>query len=53
MNICIYGTVYNSVNTVLNTIESVFEAEFSAIVVVNYNSTDGTHEKLKQIGKRV
>jgi len=51
MNICIYGTVYNSVNTVLNTIESVFEPEFSAIVVVDSYSTDGTYEKLKQIEK--
>jgi len=51
MNICIYGTVYNSVNTILNTIESVFDPEFSAIVVVDSYSTDGTYEKLKQIEK--
>ncbi len=51
MNICIYGTVYNSVNTVLNTMESVFDPEFSAIVIVDSYSTDGTYEKLKQIEK--
>ncbi|WP_080514063.1 glycosyltransferase [Saccharolobus islandicus] len=51
MNVCIYGTVYNSVNTILNTIESVFESEFSAIVIVDSYSTDGTYEKLKQLKK--
>ncbi|MUN28497.1 glycosyltransferase [Sulfuracidifex metallicus] len=51
MNICIYGTVYNSVNTVENTIESVFDPEISSIVIVDSYSTDGTYEKLKEIEK--
>jgi hypothetical protein len=51
MNICIYGTVYNSVNTQLNTIKSNFEFEFSAIVAIDSYSTDGIYERLKQIEK--
>jgi Glycosyl transferase family 2. len=31
--------------------ESVFDPEFSAIVIVDSYSTDGTYEKLKQIEK--
>jgi hypothetical protein len=50
MNICVYGTVYNSV-ILTRYIENVFKPEFSAVVVVDSYSTDGAYEKLKQIEK--
>ena len=49
-NICVYGTVYNSVITVEHSIKSVFDPSYTIVVVDNY-STDGTWEKLQELRK--
>jgi len=48
--ICIYGTVYNNVNTVEKSIASVWRPEYDLVVVDNF-STDGTWEKLLALRK--
>ena len=49
-HICVYGTVFNSVNTVKKSISSVFNSSYDIIVVDNYSS-DGTWEKLQELKK--
>jgi glycosyltransferase involved in cell wall biosynthesis len=49
-SICIYGTVYNNVNTVEKCIESIWRPEYDVVIVDNY-STDGTWEKLLELKK--
>ncbi|ARM76130.1 glycosyltransferase [Acidianus manzaensis] len=50
MTICIYGTVYNNVNTVEESIKSVFDPSYDIVIVDNY-SKDGTWEKLQELKK--
>jgi glycosyltransferase involved in cell wall biosynthesis len=49
-SICIYGTVYNNVNTVGKCIESIWRPEYEIVIVDNYSS-DGTWEKLLELRK--
>ncbi|MEM4718249.1 MAG: glycosyltransferase [Desulfurococcaceae archaeon] len=49
-NICIYGTVYNNVNTIEKSIKSVWRPDATIVVVDNY-SYDGTWEKLLEMRK--
>ena len=48
--ICIYGTVYNNVNTVEESIKSVFNPSYDIVIVDNY-SEDGTWQKLLELRK--
>ncbi|WP_162568924.1 glycosyltransferase [Acidianus sulfidivorans] len=47
---CVYGTVYNNVNTVEDSIKSVWDPEYTIVITDNY-STDGTWEKLQELKK--
>ncbi|QGA68895.1 glycosyltransferase [Sulfolobus sp. E11-6] len=47
---CIYGTVFNNVNTVEDSIKSVWDPEYTIVITDNY-STDGTWEKLQELRK--
>lgn len=51
MKYCLYGTVYNNVNTVEKAIESVYDAIFDQIVITDNFSNDGTYEKLIKMKK--
>lgn len=50
MRICVYGTVFNSVNTIEESIKSVFDPSYDIVIVDNY-SKDGTWEKLQELKK--
>jgi len=50
VNLCLYGTVLNSVDTVEKSIARVFRSD--AEIIINYGgSRDGTYEKLLEISK--
>ncbi|QGR19746.1 glycosyltransferase [Stygiolobus azoricus] len=49
-SICVYGTVFNNVNTVEESIKSVWSPDYDIVIVDNY-STDGTWEKLQELKK--
>ena len=49
-NICVYGTVYNSISTIEGSIRSVFDPSYTIVIVDSY-STDGTWEKLQELKK--
>ncbi|BFH72199.1 hypothetical protein SJAV_01430 [Sulfurisphaera javensis] len=49
-SICVYGTVFNNVNTVEASIKSVWKPNYTIIITDNY-STDGTWEKLQEMKK--
>ncbi|BCU68774.1 glycosyltransferase [Stygiolobus caldivivus] len=48
--ICVYGTVFNNVNTIEESIKSVFNPSYDIVIVDNY-SRDGTWEKLQELRK--
>ena len=50
VNLCLYGTVLNSVDTVEKSIASVFRPD-AEIVITDGGSIDGTYEKLLNISK--
>ncbi|ACR41590.1 glycosyltransferase family 2 protein [Saccharolobus islandicus] len=49
-SICVYGTVFNNVNTVEDSIKSVWSPDYDIVIVDNY-SKDGTWEKLQELKK--
>ena len=49
-NICVYGTVYNNIDTIEGSIRSVFDPSYTIVIVDSY-STDGTWEKLQELKK--
>lgn len=50
VSICVYGTVFNNVNTVEDSIKSVWSPDYDIVIVDNY-SKDGTWEKLQELKK--
>lgn len=48
MRYSVYGTVYNSVNTIENSIKSAFSSSYDLVITDSF-SNDGTYEKLKKI----
>ena len=50
MAICVYGTVFNNVNTIEDSVKSVWRPNYNIVIVDNY-STDGTWEKLQELKK--
>ena len=49
-SICVYGTVFNNVNTVEESVKSVWSPDYDIVIVDNY-SKDGTWEKLQELKK--
>jgi len=49
-SICVYGTVFNNVNTVEESIRSIWRPDYNIVITDNY-STDGTWEKLQELKK--
>ena len=43
-SICVYGTVFNNVNTVEESIRSIWRPDYNIVITDNY-STDGIWEK--------
>jgi glycosyltransferase involved in cell wall biosynthesis len=49
-SICLYGTVFNSIDTIETSLKSVFRSDAES-VVVDGGSKDGTYEKLIELSK--